>query len=407
LRQAPQELPQSDYVSIKSNGIAPARSRAGLVIQTFEAIFCEAIMRIKAPKTIVTFPRDGSILVYNYLTKDSITCAAEDVYWLTTAANWTDIDDILKAHPQLEPHSLRAVLQSLIETGMFIVEGSQQAVLVDTYEKSWEIGPAAALFHFSVIDNEYASEGTSTEMQRSRAEVDPSPVLFRVNSETAIILPRDGNIKSKQLLDVMKNRRSNRVVKKTSISLFELSECLFSGLGITGFVKTENAVLPLKMTPSGGARNPYEAYVWARNVDGIESGIYHYSALEHSLEKVATESNFSPSDLLAGQSWTNDMSAVIFLVADLKRTTWKYSDPNAYRVILIEAGHIAQNIMLTCTNHALTACPTAALCHGEISKVLSLGSMTETPIYALTIGHPEVSSDIYVDIDTVKNQHAA
>jgi SagB-type dehydrogenase family enzyme len=362
-------------------------------------------MRIKASQTIVTFPRDGEVVVYNYLTKDAITCAAADVYWLTAASNWTSVDDILAAHPQIEQQSLRAILQSLLDTGMFILEGSHEAQRQQSYDKSWELGPAAALFHFSVVDNEYASLSASTEKQKQRAKEDPSPALFSRNSENAISLPVNHCASQKSLMNVMKKRRSNRVVTQQPVTLTQLSECLYSGLGITGFVKTENCILPLKMTPSGGARNPYEAYVWARNVSGLASGIYHYSALDHSLEKLESETNQSPSQLLAGQDWTDDMSAIIFLVADLRRTTWKYSDPNAYRVVLIEAGHIAQNMMLTCSGFDLTACPTAALCHSEITKLLTLQNITQTPIYALTIGNPEASTDVYIDIETVRDQH--
>ena len=49
------------------------------------------------------------------------------------------------------------------------------------------------------------------------------------------------------------------------------------------------------MTPSGGARNPYEAYVFARKVDGLEAGIYHYSALDHDLAKVSDARPTSPN----------------------------------------------------------------------------------------------------------------
>ena len=68
------------------------------------------------------------------------------------------------------------------------------------------------------------------------------------------------------------------------------------------------------------------------------------------------------------------MPAVIFLVAELRRTSWKDNDPNAYRVVLIEAGHIAQNMMLACANNNLTTCPTAALTIGMFP--LCLGSVT-------------------------------
>ena len=66
------------------------------------------------------------------------------------------------------------------------------------------------------------------------------------------------------------------------------------------------------------------------------------------------------------------MPCIIFLVAYLERTMWKYSDSNAYRVVLIEAGHIGQNIMLAATQAGLSACPTAALAHSAIKDLLGL-----------------------------------
>ena len=36
---------------------------------------------------------------------------------------------------------------------------------------------------------------------------------------------------------------------------------------------------------------------------------------------------------------------------------WKYDDPNAYRVVLIEAGHIGQNIMLAATQQRPVGLP--------------------------------------------------
>ena len=94
------------------------------------------------------------------------------------------------------------------------------------------------------------------------------------------------------------------------------------------------------------------------------------------------------------------MPIVIFLIAVLERVTWKYSDPNAYRVVLIEAGHIAQNMMLACTNNELTACPTAALNHSEISEVLGLTAITQTPVYALLVGKPGENHDVVYSVQS-------
>ena len=172
------------------------------------------------------------------------------------------------------------------------------------------------------------------------------------------------------------------------VTLTQLSECLFARLGITG--RTTNCVgeLPLSMTPSGGARNPYEAYVYARSIDGLEPGVYHYAAIDHSLARLRTNDLPAPSALLGGQTWADEMACVIILSAFLERTMWKYDDANAYRVVLIEAGHIGQNIMLAATRNGLSACPTAALNHDAVQHMLGITGATHSPVYALTLAHP-------------------
>jgi nitroreductase len=82
------------------------------------------------------------------------------------------------------------------------------------------------------------------------------------------------------------------------------------------------------------------------------------------------------------------MPCLIILCASLERTMWKYDDPNAYRVVLIEAGHIGQNIMLAATRNGLSACPTAALNHATIRECVSLKRLTDAPVYALTLAVP-------------------
>ncbi|MGI9464898.1 MAG: nitroreductase family protein, partial [Aestuariivirgaceae bacterium] len=96
-----------------------------------------------------------------------------------------------------------------------------------------------------------------------------------------------------------------------------------------------------------------------------------------------------PSQLLAGQDWADDKPCVIFLAAMLERSMWKYLDPNAYRGVLIEAGHIGQNVMLAATKHGLSACPTAAFCHSLLHDCLDLSSTTQCAMYALTLGRPD------------------
>lgn len=358
-------------------------------------------MRVKAPQSLVAFPKNDQVVVYNYLTKDAITCAPADVYWLMIAGQWTSIDEIIEKHPNVEPQSLRHELHNLVEAGILLAEGSKQAELEMNYAAQWEMGIAAGLYHFAALDNEFGTAEDSVSRQKEKNLSDPSPALYWKNSGNAHRLPACQMKQTGSLLEIMERRRTTRKVLTTPLTLEALSECLFAGLGITGFVQTETALLPLKMTPSGGARNPFEAFVWVKNVQGLDPGLYHYSASEHSAQFIDKLPQASAQNFVQKQDWADDMPAIIFLVAVLERVTWKYNDPNAYRVVMIEAGHIAQNMMLACSNNSLTACPTAALNHTQISNVLGLSSITQTPIYAILIGHPTDTDDIIIPVSSV------
>ena len=111
-----------------------------------------------------------------------------------------------------------------------------------------------------------------------------------------------------------------------------------------------------------------------------------------TLARLDTDDRPAPSELLGGQEWANEMPCIVILCAQLERTMWKYSDANAYRVVLIEAGHIGQNLMLAATYHGLSACPSAALNHSLIRKCIhSKSKISEAPIYALTLGKPNIN----------------
>jgi SagB-type dehydrogenase family enzyme len=349
-------------------------------------------MEVKISETLVVFPKGPEVTVYNYLTKDAVSCNPSDLYWLTVAPQWTPMETIVALHPNLPSDAVQGAVQSFVANGLFIDKGSPAERREAEYSQLWELGPATGIFHFSALDNHFMSLAESVDFQKQRAVSDPSPELFWKNRTPCVDLAPFSQHKAGEVLSVMAERRSNREVENKPVALGDLARSLYAGLGITGFVRTETSVLPLKMTPSGGARNPFECFVWARNVDGLCPGLYHYSALENTLETITHDCSALPSELLTAQDWTDNMPVVVFLVAVLRRTTWKYSDPNAYRVILIEAGHIAQNIMLSCTESKLTACPTAALNHSRISEFLGLQNLAEVPIYSLLIGHPSSSS---------------
>ena len=63
---------------------------------------------------------------------------------------------------------------------------------------------------------------------------------------------------------------------------------------------------------------------------------------------------------------------------------WKYSDSNAYRVVLIEAGHIGQNIMLAATAQAFRPARRPHWPTARSMNCFGLTRLTHAPLYALT-----------------------
>jgi SagB-type dehydrogenase family enzyme len=346
-------------------------------------------MRFKSSQTLVFSQSEGAIIACNFLTKSVFQCNQDLLSLLGKLHDWKDIDEISELIPEYEKDELDFALTNLENVSALVQEGSTTALREAEFEKSWTWGIPAALMHYSVQDNDYMSMENAEALQKEKLGREGRIDLFMKNGqfENVTILP--SSINSNALLQLMARRRTIRKAKPQPVTLQQLSDCLFAGLGITG--ETENCVgkLPLSMTPSGGARNPYEAYVFASNIQGLPVGIYHYSASEHSLGLVSDAGDFSISSLVGGQDWGDDMACLILLCAHLDRTMWKYVDANAYRVVLIEAGHIGQNIMLAATDHGLTACPTAAISHALVKSQLGISSLTQAPIYALSLSVPE------------------
>lgn len=347
-------------------------------------------MRYRSSRTLV-FHNDGDAFVAcNFLTKAVFECSPDLLQFLRALDDWSATAAIRDLAPGYSDEELVETLASLVEMSALVEEHSPLHAREDAFIRNWKWGVPAALLHFCVQDPEYMSLNEAEDLQRSTLAAEGEIELYSLNSGRKDIIQLPPALNGNALLQLMSRRRTQRQGLAKPISVGELSEALFAGLGITG--KARNAVveLPLSMTPSGGARNPYEAYIFARNVEGLEPGIYHYSALEHSLARVSDQTP-ELSTLVGGQEWADTMPCMIVLVAHMDRTMWKYEDANAYRVVMIEAGHIGQNIMLAATAHGLTACPTAALSHSAISELLDIGNPAHAPVYALTLGWPDAT----------------
>ena len=129
----------------------------------------------------------------------------------------------------------------------------------------------------------------------------------------------------------------------------ELSELLYLTFGETGkIVVPEITQFVKKTSPSGGARHPTEAYVAVRDVDGVPSGLYHYSVKEHDLE-LLSRVDFDRLGKYVPMAADNDVKVLLLCGLRVERNMMKYKFPKCYSVCTQDTGHVLQTFRLVST----------------------------------------------------------
>jgi SagB-type dehydrogenase family enzyme len=182
------------------------------------------------------------------------------------------------------------------------------------------------------------------------------------------------------LEEAVEARRSVRDYATGPLSSEELSRLLHAAQGITapwwGF----------RAAPSAGALYPIELYAVVHDVAGLEPGIYHYAVQEHGLELLQS-GDFRAAVMQAGlgQGFLGTAGVCFVLSAIFQRTRWRYRE-RTYRYVLLEAGHIAQNLYLAATAMGLGACAVGAFLDDDLNELLSLDGEQEAALYVLSVG---------------------
>jgi SagB-type dehydrogenase family enzyme len=364
-------------------------------------------MRNRSPKfqtspAIVVIPTSNTggetltVGIYEFISKSFAFCPIETLHWLSYFMHPRTLLEAQKDHAQYSPTSLQIDIDSLMDTNFLVQIDSEFGKRCDDYRKNWKWDLTTAAFHFTALNNPFCTLDESIEQQLSNLAAEAQPEYFwEAHQSCKVELPAPCSELGMETLKLLSKRRTVRRGSGDSLCIADLSSCLFASFGIVGQVKSTTGYLPLTMTPSGGARNPYEAFIVIKRCNGLTPGIYRYCAIEHCLELVRTiDPEDSIAHLFAGQDWFDEMAVIVVMVAVLERTMWKYQDPNAYRVILIEAGHKAQNFMIMATRLGMTSCPSAALAHDQLADLLMLeDKMMQVPVYAFSLDKTMPNTD--------------
>lgn len=170
-------------------------------------------------------------------------------------------------------------------------------------------------------------------------------------------------------------RRSVRAFLDQPLTIEDIAQLCWAGQGIT------DSQRGFRASPSAGALFPIELYVVT--ADGVD----HYLPRGHRLERhLAQNVRGALQEAALGQDSVGQAPACMVITAVVERTARKYGR-RAQRYCFIEAGHVAQNILLQATALQLAGVPVGAFEDQKIASVLKL-PQTHQVLYLLPVGHP-------------------
>ncbi len=229
----------------------------------------------------------------------------------------------------------------------------------------------------------------SIGVQRLNWEAKPASFKSHEEALSIIPLPEPEPKQTNDLWQLLQDRRSRRTYdRKRPLSLGALSVLLWATQGVTA----GHGETLFRTAPSAGALYPIETYLFARAIEDLETGIYHFRPEHFDLEYLC-RGDCSPELTLAalGQNMVETAPVTFLWTALIERSKWKY-EQRAYRYIYLDAGHIAENLYLAGEALGMGVCTIGAFFDDPVNALLGVDGKKEFILYMATVGHPRKGS---------------
>jgi SagB-type dehydrogenase family enzyme len=186
-----------------------------------------------------------------------------------------------------------------------------------------------------------------------------------------------------------RSRRSQRDYSGRLIGREQFDALLHTACGVTGAMPWGGREVKLRAYPSSGALYAVEIYPVVFQVEELEPAVYHYRAVEHALEVVRAgvdPAGFIGAALPMERQMVSGAAAMVCLTGFFPRHERKYGE-GGYRMMVAEAGHISQNLVLAATALGLSARPFGGVFDHLLNQELGLDGADEQFLLAVLVGH--------------------
>jgi SagB-type dehydrogenase family enzyme len=188
-------------------------------------------------------------------------------------------------------------------------------------------------------------------------------------------LPR-GTLPPTSLRSALGRRSSQPPPLRRSVGLRELGTLLDTAYA---------ASAGRRPVPSGGALYPLELYVLALVIAGTDPTVFHYDPFRHRLERIGGLTVDAVGSALVDPVLAERAAALLVLTGMFWRSRFKYG-LRGYRFTLLEAGHVAQNVVLAAAVLGLSAVPVGGFYDRRVDALVGADGLAEASLYALVVG---------------------
>jgi SagB-type dehydrogenase family enzyme len=345
-------------------------------------------MKLNSASCQIAYWNAGRLRIANYLTRRTFSAnpiTLDVIGFFFTPAT---IEDALVEFRCYSPESVATAILALIDAQLLLEYGSAEWKRDRLVESSWGPWLPEGSFHFMTKDTQYIPWDWPIQEKIKALPPTPAPAKFKMIRGADLIRLPSLEMDTDTFFETLHARRTHREFARGTVSLQNISKLLQTTWGVQGYFQTNIfGRLPYKTSPSGGARHPIEVYLLALRVSGLKRGIYHYQAKGNRLARLpAKASPRIASAYCADQPYFAGAAALFIMTAAFARTMWKYGRARAYRVVLLETGHLCQTFCLTATRMGLAPFSTAALKDSLIEKALGIDGISESVLYVAGVG---------------------
>jgi len=340
--------------------------------------------KVRRSANLVAYWTGGALVACNYATGARVELPPRACELLNFCDDWTTLA-ALRAKGVVSASTFAATIDRLVT--LTLLERSDRSR--DTRERAMDrLGtwnPQAGFFHATTKDVPFVSPRVAARRAAMSPKTAPPPALKRYPHRPIIDLPRPAGCSD--LAEVLRARRTWRRYAAAPVTIADLATLLGLSAGVQHWIDGAAIPIPLKTSPSGGARHATEVYVVARYVQGLAKGIYHYAPGRHALTRVG--SRVSAERMRAyvpGSEYFAKAPVMVFFTSVFARIHWRYPYARAYRAALIETGHVCQTFLLAATRLGLAPFSVMALADSAIEHDLGIDGISESVLYAAGVG---------------------